>query len=73
VAVGAVGAVGSWCCCCRWFRRIVLPIGVRARVRVSEVVPSLVGGVGWGAPPSGGEALSHEQALIGYVGVDFRR
>jgi hypothetical protein len=30
----------------------VLPIGVRARVRVREVlVPSLVGGVGWGLPP----------------------
>jgi hypothetical protein len=63
----AGGAVGCWCCCCRWFRRIVLPIGVRARLGVREVDPSLVGGVGWGAPPSSGGAggLSHELALIG--------
>jgi hypothetical protein len=46
-----------------------------ARVRAREVIPSPVGGLGWGDPPDGGGGggRSREYAVFGVAGVDGRK
>ena len=54
VAVGAIGAAAVAVFAVLCFS-LVLGLGW-----VMGVIPSLVGGLGWGDPPHWGEALSHE-------------